>query len=192
MEFFNPEQCIGDQEIADFIFSKVKHFCSPVRMFSKSWICIFIRRSSVKISKSMCVLREMGRYPVQNDTDLISMQIIDHPCEIFRCSIPGCRCIITSHLISPGTVKRMLRDPHQLHMCITHFFNIFGNCSGKLSICIETFIFPSRMAHPGTNMCLIDRHRLMLMIPGLSVGHPFCIRPFYILDICNSGCCSRS
>lgn len=122
-------------------FPKFKHFCSPVRMFSKSWICIFIRRSSVKISKSMCILREMGRYPVQNDTDLISMQIIDHPCEIFRCSIPGCRCIITSHLI-PQEPSNGAPRPHQLHMCITHFFNIFGNCSGKLSICIETFIFP--------------------------------------------------
>ena len=143
---FNPEQCIGDQEIADFIFSKVKHFCSPVRMFSKSWICIFIRRSSVKISKSMCILREMGRYPVQNDTDLISMQIIDHPCEIFRCSIPGCRCIITSHLISPGTVKRMLRDPHQLHMCITQYVphrQTSAYAYDSRSFCGSSILYPS-------------------------------------------------
>ena len=161
-------------------------------MFSQSWICIFVRRCSVKICQSVCILREMCRYPVENDTDFISMQIIDHPCKIFRRPISGCRCIVSGHLISPGSVKRMLGNSHQFHMCVTHFFYVFGNCPGKFSICIESFIFPSRMTHPGTNVCLIDRHWLVLMIPGLSTCHPLCICPFDILNICDPGCCSRS
>ena len=76
MEMLDPEQCI-------------------------SRICILKSRCSVKISQSVSILREMCRNPVKNHTNPIPVQIIDHISEIFRCSISGSRCKITSYLISP-------------------------------------------------------------------------------------------
>ena len=48
------------------------------------------------------------------------------------------------------------------------------------------------MALPGTNMRLIDRHRLFRMLPGLAVLHPYIVRPLDLRKICDSGCRARS
>ena len=101
MEVLHPEKCIGNQEVPYLILAKIKYLRPPVRMLPFSWICILVSCCSVKLGKSMLVLWKMCRNPVHNDTDSISMQIIDHPRKIFRCSITACRRIISCHLISP-------------------------------------------------------------------------------------------
>ena len=101
MEMLHPEKCIGNQEVPYLILAKIKYLRPPVRMLPFSWICILVSCCSVKLGKSMLVLWKMCRNPVHNDTDSISMQIIDHPRKIFRCSITACRRIISCHLISP-------------------------------------------------------------------------------------------
>ena len=125
MEMLNPVKCIGDQEILDFALAKIKDFCSPFRMLALFWIRILVNTSTVKFCQSVCISREMCRYPVKDNTDFLFMQIIYHISKIFRRTISGSRCIISGYLIPPGAIKRMLRNPHQLYMRITHFLHIF-------------------------------------------------------------------
>ena len=102
---FDPEQCVGDQEVLNFCFTIIEDLGSPVRMFPFLRICIFKGSCAVKVSESVCIAWKMCRYPVKDYANLILMEVIDHICEIFRRTITGGRSIISGHLISPGAVK---------------------------------------------------------------------------------------
>ena len=192
MKFLDPEQCVGNQEIHNFIFAVIKYLGSPVRMLSHSRIGMLKQRSAVKLCQAMCVSRKMSRYPVQNHPDLIFMQCIDQIHKILGCAIPGSRRIITGYLISPGTVKRMLRNTHQLHMCKTHFFQIFHNGIRELPIGIKALILSSRMTHPGTDMAFIDGHRFSIDVFSSPCIHPLFICPAHMRQICDNRCRTRS
>ena len=194
MALFYPVECIGDQEILNFRAAIVVNLGSPVRMLSLSWIRMLIYSGAVKIYKSMSVFREMCRYPVKDNADLILMEIIDHIFEILRCSVTGGRCIISGYLISPGTIKRMLRNSHKLYMSISHFFYISCQGLGKLTVIVKAvlIVLCPRMFLPGTRMYLIDRHRLFFFIKFLTVLDPCGIFPFIVCDIYDLRCSSRT
>ena len=156
MELFNPEQGIRNQEVPHFIFPIIKNLCSPIRMFSLSWICVFISRSPIEIRQSMSIPREMCRNPIQNYANLILMKMIDHPCKVFWSSISRCRCIISRHLIAPGSIKWMLCNSNQFNMRIPHILQIRCRFLCELTIRIEALILSSRMPLPGTNMRLVN------------------------------------
>ena len=138
MEFLNPIQGICDQEALNLALGIVEYFCSPLRMLAHSGIGIFKQCLAVKICQTMGILWKMGRYPVQNDTDLIAMQHVDQICKILRCSVTGGRCIIAGYLIAPGAVKRMLCDSHQLHMSIPHILYVFCQLMSKLTVIVKS------------------------------------------------------
>ena len=73
-------------------------------------------------------------------------------------------------------------------MGIAHFLDIFCQLYGKLAVRIEALVLPARMAHPGTGMHLINRHRLAVnILAGLGLLHPFAIAPLKCIDICYAG-----
>ena len=125
MKFPDPVQCVCNKEIFYFVFCQIKDSGSPIGMLTLSGIRIFKNTLSVKASQSMLIRTKVSRYPIQNDPDPVSMHQIDQVHEVFRCSIPCSRCIIAGHLVPPGSIKRMLGDPHQLDMRILHFLEIF-------------------------------------------------------------------
>ena len=88
MELLDPVQRVGDQEIAHLILAIVEDLRAPVRMLPLLRIRIFISRCSVKIRKAVNIPWEMSRYPVQDNTDLIPVKLIDHPREVLRRPIP--------------------------------------------------------------------------------------------------------
>ena len=162
-------------------------------MLPLSRISMFINCSSVKISKTMRIFREMSRNPVQNDADAVLMKIIHHILEIFRRSISGCRCKISSYLIAPGTVKGMLCDSHQFHMGISHILHICRQLFRQFSIIIEAIlILFMGMTFPGTRMHFIDGQCFLCTVPCLSFLHPAFVMPGEVADICHSGCRTRT
>ena len=74
------------QNLGDDYFLE-KYFRTPVRMFSLARICILIYAASVKISQSVCVLREMCRYPVKYYTYSFVMKIIHKVHKVLRTSV---------------------------------------------------------------------------------------------------------
>ena len=192
MIMLDPEQCIGDQEILHLRLAVVENLRPPVRVLALSRICIFKCRCPVKVCQPMRILWKMRRYPVQDHADAIPVQIIDHIGKILWRAIAGSRRIISGHLIAPGSVKRMLCNPHQLHMGISHLLDIIRNGMGKFTIRIKSLILCARMTHPGAHMYLIDRQRILLLIPLFSLLHPLLVRPFQIGNIGHSGSRTRT
>ena len=192
MIVLNPEQCIGDQEILHLRLAVVENLRPPIRMLALSRICIFKCRRSVKVRQPMRILWKMRRYPVQDHTDAIPVQIIDHIGKILRCPVTGSRRIISGYLIPPGSVKRVLRNPHQLHMGIPHLLHIIRNRMSKFTIGIKSLILCARMTHPGAHMYLIDRQRILLLIPLFPLLQPLLVRPLQIRNIGHSGSRTRT
>ena len=192
MIVLNPEQCIGDQEILHLRLAVVENLRPPVRMLSLSRIRIFKCRRTVKISQSMGILWKMRRYPVQDHTDAIPVQIINHIGKILRCPVTGSRRIISGYLIPPGSVKRMLCNPHQFYMSVSHLFHIICDRMCELAICIKSFLFGTRITHPGAHMYLIDRQRILLLIPLFPLLQPLLVRPLQIRNIGHSGSRTRT
>ena len=139
MVFLNPVQGIGKHEILHFILSIVEDLGSPVRMFALPRISIFVQSLAVEFRQSMSIFREVCRYPVEDDADLVFVEIVHQIFEFFRRSIAGSWRIISRYLISPGTIKRMLRNTHQLYMSIPHLLDIVGQRMSKLNIIVKTF-----------------------------------------------------
>ena len=188
MELLKPEQCIGNQEILYLISGIIKDIGTPVRMLSTPWIRMLIQWHAVKPSQTMCIFWKMCRYPIQDHIDSILMHVIHKIHKIFRQTISSGRCIIIRHLIAPGPIKRILCNTHQFNMRISHFFNIICNHRCQIPIIIKSIIAILDRFFPGSQMHLIDCHRLpegicpFCMLPFLD---PRCILPFMLTQIYN-------
>ena len=156
MVFFDPVQGVCNEEILYFILPVVEDFGPPVGMFPFPGICIFIQGLSVKISQAMGIPREMGGHPVQDHADPLLMEIVDKVHKFVRRAVTGGGSVVTGHLISPGAVERMLRDPHQLYVGVTHIGNVFGQLFCRLFICIKTVFFLPVFLFPGTDVNLVN------------------------------------
>ena len=192
MELSEPEQGIGYQEVLYFIFAVIEDFGSPFGMLSQTGIGMFKNALTVKFSQAMGISCKMRRYPVQNHADSGLVQFIDQVHKILRCSVTGSRCIVAGHLISPGTVKRMLCNTHQFYMGILHLLQIFYDPVRKLPVIVESFGGTVvRMLHKRTDMAFIDCHRLfihVLFVPGF---HPLGISPVKACNIGDDRCRTR-
>ena len=73
MIFVEPEECIGNEEITDFFSAIIIDKCSPFGVASFSGVIMFIECCSVKSSKTMFILGEMGWDPVQDNTNIFLM-----------------------------------------------------------------------------------------------------------------------
>ena len=145
---FNPKQCVCNQEVLYFRSSKIEDFGSPIRVLPLSWVFMLENSSSIEHSQPMCVFWKMSWNPIQNNTNIILMEIVNHISKIFRCSITGSRCIISSHLISPRTIERILCNTHKFDMGVPHFFDVLRRFYCKLTIGIESIVISSRMTLP--------------------------------------------
>ncbi len=178
MELLQPEQRIGDQEILYLQLAVVEDLGTPIRMLPAPWVRMLIDTSAVKTAQAMGICGKMSRHPIQDHAYTRFVQLIDQIHEILRCTVAGSRRIITGHLISPGAVKGMLRNPHQLHMGIFHLFQIFHDLLCKLSVCVKPFFCPViGMLHKGTDMTFINCHRFLIHVFLIPLGHPFLIFP---------------
>ncbi len=77
MIFIEPEACTAYEKFPYLIFPVIKYIAIPFGMKSLSRIGILIEVGAIKIDKSMLVVREMGWYPVKDNTDTLLMKIID-------------------------------------------------------------------------------------------------------------------
>ena len=82
--------------------SAIVEYCGvPVWMEALSWISMIEKVGSIKIAQSLIICGEVRRYPIENHTDIILMQDIDHRFEVFRGSIGFQRSKVSQTLIAP-------------------------------------------------------------------------------------------
>ena len=151
MEELDPVKGVGHKEVLDFRTAVIVDLGTPVRMLALTRVLVLIELGAVEAGKTCGVFREVCRYPVKDNADALLVEVVDHVLEVIRRAVAGCRCIIAGHLISPGSVKRMLCDTHQLDVGVAHILAVIGSFLRELAIVVEAFLASAgrfRMLHP--------------------------------------------
>ena len=190
MVLVDPVVDIGDQEVGDLFLRQVEDPGAPVRVLSAARIGIFIDAGAVEFSEPESVGAEVCGHPVEDHADIVLMKCIHQVHEILGMSVSGSGSIVTCHLISPGSVKRMLGNAHELHVRELHDLEILGEAVSKLSVIVKTVRASVGMLHPGTDMALVNCQRLAV---GILVGtrlHPARIAPLVTGNVDGTGCCA--
>ena len=157
-------------------------------MLSASGIGIFIDALPVESSESVCIRRKVGGHPVEDYSDTGFVQLVDQIHKIRGGSVSGCGCIIARHLITPGSVERMLCDSHKLYMGISHLLEIPYDPVRKLPVIVETVLGSVGVLHERTYMALINCHGFFVPVFFISGAHPLFVFPFKRRQVCGDGC----
>src|SRR3989304_7023341 len=143
MIFFTPEKDIGCEKISHLMPTVIKNECPPIRMRTFFRVFMLIEGSPVKLNQAVSVSWEMGRNPINDNSDIVLMTVIYKIHEVFGCAESACGGKISCYLITPGCIKRMLHNRHKLDMRISHIFYIVNQEMGNLPVCQKSITFLS-------------------------------------------------
>ena len=116
VEFFEPEQGVRREEIANLVAAVVEYQRSPVRVLSEPGICVLVERGAVEAGQRPVVFREVRDYPVHEDTYASLVQSVHEVAEVVRRAEPRGRRVVPGHLVAPGPTERMLGDWQQFYV----------------------------------------------------------------------------
>ena len=186
MVLFCPEKRIGDQEVLYFRSAVIVNQRAPVWMGSLSRVKMLVQTRSVKRRKSEGIAREVCRYPVENNTNVVLVHRIHKIAEVIRRSVSCCRCVIARYLITPGFIERMLHHRHQLNMGVAELFHIRSQHRSDLAVVIK---FTSIVRFfPGAKMHFINRDRRFVALCDTTLLHPVLILPGIFSKVKHNTC----
>ena len=186
MVLFCPEKSIGDQEVLYFRSAVIVNQRAPVWMGSLSRVKMLVQTRSVKRRKSEGIAREVCRYPVENNTNVVLVHRIHKIAEVIRRSVSCCRCIIARYLIPPGLVKRMLHHWHQFYMGVAELFDVRSQHRSDLAVVIK-FTAIVRF-FPGAKMHFINRDRRFVALCDATLFHPVLVLPGIFSKVKHNTC----
>ena len=192
-----PEQSVGDEEVGYLRSGVIVNQGSPVRMSTLSRVSVLVEAGSVKLRHAPGVSREMGGNPVQDHADALTVHIVHEIHKVVRRAVTAGGSVVSAHLVSPGSVQRMLHHRKQLHMGIAHLFHIFRQLRRDLTVIVELgshngiplFVRLDLLSHKGSQMELVNGHGLRLGVRLCTPVHPCPVIPFIFLNIPYDGCC---
>ena len=77
-----PEQGVGDQEVAHLVAAVVEHERSPIGMRAPPRVRVLVQGGAVEPRQRPFVAGEMGRDPVQDHADPVRVQAVDELAQI--------------------------------------------------------------------------------------------------------------
>ncbi len=167
--FVQPEQCVGDQEITNFVAAIIEDHRAPVGMLALSRIGVFVQRRAVELPQAMSILGEVGRNPVEDDADAILVAVIDEVHEVFADAVATGYAKVADGLIAPRAGERMLADRHQFDVGEAHFLAVLDQLVGDLAI-VHPAVVALRIASPAAQVQFVDIDGFIERICGWPVG----------------------
>ena len=189
MEFIHPEHRTGNQEALYLRSAKIKDTGPPVRMLPLLRVLIFITLGTVKLIQSLFILWKMCRYPVDDNTDIVFMELVDEIHQILRCSVARGCSKISGHLVSPGRVVRVFGNRHQFDVGVAHLLDINHHLIRHLAVIKKLSIL---ILTPGAQVDLINIDWFPYMILQLAFFHPCLVLPGILAQLIKAGCRFRS
>ena len=110
MEFFEPVQRVGHQEVAHLGAAEVEHVSAPVQLLAALGVGVLVERGAVEAAQRPCVLGKVRRHPVHDDADAGRVQRVDECPEVVRRAESRCRRVVGRDLVAPRSGERVLRD----------------------------------------------------------------------------------
>ena len=169
MEAFEPVAGVRHEEGAHLRLSVVKNARRPVGMLVHHRVGKLVAARAVKLVKTVLVLREMRRDPVEDHAEALPVAFIHEAHQLLRRAVAVRRRVIARHLIAPRRVVGIFHDRQQLDMRIAHVLDIGDQLRRQIVPAVGA---PVGMALPGAGVNLIDVERpvqRVLLLPARAV-----------------------
>ena len=158
----------------------------PVRMHALQWVGVLVQMRAIEVPQAVFVVREVGRYPVEDHADAGLMQGVDQVHEVLRRAVAAARCEVAGRLVAPGPVERVLHHREKLDVRETQVPDVLHKHRRHFAVA-ERPILLFRDPPPGPEMHLVDRDWRVEGAPGAARGHPLSVLPF-VVQVPDDGC----
>ena len=154
-----PEQGVGDEEVADLVAPEVEHQRAPVRMRAAARVGVLVERGAVEAGQRELVAREVRRDPVEDDADALGVHLVDERAQVVGRAVAGGGGVVPGDLVAPRAAERVGHHREQLDVGEPHVLAVGRQLVGQLRVG-ERAVVLQRVQPPGAEMDLVDRHRL--------------------------------
>ena len=127
----------------------------------------------------MFVVRKMRWHPVQDDTDVVLVQIIDQVHEVLRRSEARAGSVVAGDLVSPRAEERMLHHRQQFDVSESHVVHVVGQLGRELAVTQRAIAF-FRHAHPRSQMHFVGRDGSVRLVAIMARPQPLVVVPLII------------
>ena len=110
MKLIEPEESIGDEEVAHFVAAEIKVESAPVHLLALAWVSMFVKVSSIEICEAVFIGNKVTGDPIEDDADACGVATIDEIAKFVGVSKARGGGEVPSNLVSPRFVARMFGD----------------------------------------------------------------------------------
>src|SRR6516164_565684 len=118
---------------------------------------VLVKVRAVEVGEAMLIVGKMRGHPVEDDSDVVLMEVVDEIHEVLRGAESRTGREISSDLVTPGAVERVLHDGQELNMSEAELVDVIGEAGREFTVGVPAVV--GFMADPGAEMDFIDRHR---------------------------------
>jgi len=169
-----PEQGVGDQDVAHRRPAEVVDQGVPVGMIAAAPVRVLVQRRAVEAGQAVRVAREVRRHPVQDDAEPGAVRGVDEGGEVRGRPEAAGRREQADGLVAPGAVEGMLADRQQLQVGEAHRPDVGNQPFRQFRI---AQIAALGRAQPGAQVALVDGHRRVGCLARGAGRHPVAVVP---------------
>ena len=114
MEFFEPIDKIGHQEVANFVAAVVEDQGAPFLVLADAGIGMLIEMGPIKKGQAVGIFGEVTRHPIEDHPNPFGVAALHKGAKLIRGAKAAGGRIPTGDLITPGSIEGMLGNRHQL------------------------------------------------------------------------------
>ena len=158
MVLAQPEQRVGEQEVAHLVAAVVEDERAPVRVRAAARILVLVERGAVEPREREVVAREVRRHPVEDHAEPVLVQPVDELAQVVGRAVARRGREVAGHLVAPGAAERVRHHRHQLDVREAHVARVRRQLVGQLEV-RERAVALERVQPPGAEVDLVDRDR---------------------------------
>ena len=158
VELLEPEQRVGDEEVADLVAPVVEDQRAPVGVRAAARVGVLVERGAVEAGEREVVAREVRRDPVEDHADAVLVQAVDELAQVVGRAEARRRGEVARHLVAPGARERVRHHRQQLDVGEAHVLGVGAQLVGQLEVG-QRPVALERVQPPRAEMDLVDRHR---------------------------------
>ncbi len=154
-----PVERVRQQEVLHLAAAEVEDERPPVRMRAAARVGVLVQMRAVERRERPVVAREVRGHPVEDDADAALVHALDERAEVVRVAEARRRREVAGDLVAPRSRERVLHHRQQLDVREAEVGHVVGELVRELAI-RERAVVLERVAPPGAEVHLVDRHRL--------------------------------
>ncbi len=182
VELLEPEESVGDEEVAHLAAAVVEDVGAPVPVLAAAGIRVLVERLAVEPCEREGVLREVTRHPVHDHADVGLVEPVDEVAQVVGVAEAAGGGEVSGDLIAPRAAERVLGERHELDVREALFGHVVDQLVGGIPV--------RQPGPPRREVHLVHRHGARERLRARSTGQPVGVVPG-VLGLHDDGCRGR-